>query len=219
MSAAQGVTRAYRPEVYQASLLQTWLDIAEHQDAKDRVLMPALARHFRPGRLLELGAGVGQLSTMIGQLGFEVVSSDYAQFFVDHMRTQGLDAHRVDATDISAADLGVFDNVFCQSITPFITTDYDIVAKSYRSAFAALRPGGHLVMIHAMVQRRRLMAGEMARHKELCEAAGFRAVHLTRQQLLPSRLYRQPFTVFAAALERALAPKFGHRFYLVATHP
>lgn len=219
MNSVSVVNRSYRPEVYQSGLLNTWLDIAAHQQAKDQVLMPDLIRQFLPGSVLELGAGVGQLSKMLSAAGFQVVASDYAQFFVDHMRANGLQAHRVDATDIGAAGLGEFDNVFCQSITPFITTDYDVVKAAYRSAFSSLRPGGRLIMIHAMVQRRALIESEMTRHAGMAEEAGFVVSSVTRQQLLPSRAYRPPFTAVARSLERRFAPKLGNRFVLVASRP
>ena len=105
------------------SSLASWIETGRRQEAKDRVLLPRLARNFVPGRVLELGAGAGQTSLILRDLGWEVVATDYAPFFVAHLQSVGLCAHRVDATDISESGLGTFPNIFCQSITPLITSD------------------------------------------------------------------------------------------------
>ncbi|MFT4101561.1 MAG: class I SAM-dependent methyltransferase [Burkholderiaceae bacterium] len=209
--------RGYHPEAYQRDdVIGQWQAIARRQHAKDRVLIPLLAQHFVPGRLLELGAGVGQLSLMLRDLGWDTVSSDFQPVFVEHQRSLGLEAHVVDATDIEHAGLGQFDNLFSHSITPFITHDYDIVAKTYRSTRQALTPGGVMVMVHAM-EKWRDVAAEMRRHQALARQAGYARVQVFRNQLLPSAAYRPPFTAPARAAELMLGRRLGSRFVLVAS--
>src|SRR4029077_5880788 len=175
---------AYAPAAYVPSSLASWIETGRRQEAKDRVLLPRLARSFAPGRVLELGAGAGQTSLILRDLGWEVVASDYAPFFVAHLQSLGLCAHRVDATDISESGLGTFPNIFCQSITPLITSDVPVIARTYRSIYASLEPGGRLVEIHAQAARRELPA-TMRMHVEQARRAGFTDVQIGRNQLLP----------------------------------
>jgi SAM-dependent methyltransferase len=209
--------RPYTTEEYSPDLLQTWLDIAQRQAAKDRILIPALARHFVAGRVLELGAGVGQLSKLLIGLGHKVVPSDYAGFFIDYMRKDGLEAHRVDATDIRAAGLGQFENIFCQGIPPFITSDYAIVKRTYASVLDALTPAGRLVQIHPEAWAH--VGRVMADHLRLCREAGFTQVKAFRNQLLPSTGYVAPFSLLARPAEALFGPSLGSRFVIVASRP
>ena len=179
------------------------------------MLLPMVARSFVPGRVLELGAGAGQASVILRDLGWEVVASDYAPFFVDHLRSLGLPAHRVDATDIAASRLGRFANIFCQSVTPLITSDLEVVARSYRSIHEALQPGGRLVEIHAQAARHELRS-TMRLHAEQARRAGFQGVSVVRNQLVPSRAYRAPLRPLAVLAERALGRHLGSRFVLTA---
>jgi SAM-dependent methyltransferase len=208
----------YAPEAYAPSSLASWIATGRRQEAKDRVLLPRLARSFVPGRILELGAGAGQTSLILQDLGWEVVASDYAPFFVAHLRSVGLCAHRVDATDISESGLGTFPNIFCQSITPLITSDVQVIARTYRSLYAALEPGGRLVQIHAQAARHDLPA-TMRMHAEHARRAGFADVRVARNQLLPSRAYGAPLRPVAALAERLLGRRLGNRFVLTAQRP
>ena len=209
---------AYAPEAYVPSSLASWIETGRRQEAKDRVLLPRLARNFVPGRVLELGAGAGQTSLILRDLGWEVVATDYAPFFVAHLQSVGLCAHRVDATDISESGLGTFPNIFCQSITPLITSDVRVIGRTYRSIYAALEPGGRLVEIHAQAARHELRA-TMRMHAEQAHGAGFTDVQVDRNQLLPSRAYGAPLRPVAAVAERWLGRWLGNRFVLTAQRP
>jgi 16S rRNA A1518/A1519 N6-dimethyltransferase RsmA/KsgA/DIM1 with predicted DNA glycosylase/AP lyase activity len=65
---------------------------------------PASLNCSGPAVLLELGSGAGQLTVLLRDRGFDVVASDYAPFFVEHLASLGLDARRVDATDIDSGE-------------------------------------------------------------------------------------------------------------------
>jgi SAM-dependent methyltransferase len=208
--------KPYDPDVYTPDLLAHWISEGERQAAKDRVLLPRIAELLGPGRVLELGAGAGQLTLLLRERGLDIVASDYAPFFVEHLVSLGLDARRVDAADIAAADLGTFPNIFAQSITPLITSDPDVIATTYRSLRAALEPGGRLVHIHAQAGRGELTA-TMRAHAALASEAGLRDVRVTRNQLLPSRAYEPPLTTLAALAERLFGARLGSRFVLSAT--
>ncbi len=208
--------KPYDPDAYTPDLLAHWISEGERQAAKDRVVLPRIAELLGPGRVLELGAGAGQLSIFLRDRGFDIVASDYAPFFVEHLASLGLDARRVDATDIAAADIGAFANIFAQSITPLITSNPDVIATTYRSIRAALEPGGRFVHIHAQAGRGELSA-TMRAHAALASKAGLRDVRVTRNQFLPSRAYEQPLTPLAAVAERLLGAHLGSRFVLSAT--
>jgi SAM-dependent methyltransferase len=214
-SRASRLKASYAPEVYTPSLLEDWIKTGRRQEAKDRIVLPRLVRHFVPGPVLELGAGAGQTAIILRDLGWDVVASDYAPFFVSHLQSLGFRAFRVDATDIGASGLGTFPNIFCQSITPLITSDVAVVARSYRSLYAALQPGGRLVQIHAQAARHELRA-TMRLHAEQARAAGFQQVRVVRNQLLPSVAYRLPLKPIATLAELAFGRYLGGRFVLTA---
>lgn len=210
---------AYDPDAYKGldDPIGIWSHIARRQADKDRILIPSLSRYFSPGSVLELGAGVGQLSILIRNHGYRVTASDYHQFFVDHMRSIGLDAYRVDALDIAAAGLGRFDNIFSQSISPLTTRDSDIVERAYQSMHDALAPRGRIVMIHAMCNWAEVHS-EMQRHLRIARRCGLRQVRTFRNQLLPSRAYGVLPSTLSRGLETVLGPRLGIRFVLVAEH-
>ena len=207
----------YQPEKYQPQVLQAWIDTAERQAPKDRLLIPRIARLFQPGPVLELGSAVGHLALLLRSLGHEVLASDYAPFFVEHMQQQGLKAVRIDATDIAAAGLPAYPNIFAQSISPFITTDLEVVARAYRSVWNALTPGGHFVLIHAMAPRRDLVQ-TMLDHQRLARAAGFEIFEFRRDQLLPTKVYAR-LPALAAPLDAAFGARLGSRFVLAGRRP
>lgn len=210
---------AYDPEAYTGldDPIGTWSHIARRQADKDRILIPSLSRYFSPGSVLELGAGVGQLSMLMRKHGYTVIASDYHQFFVDHMRSIGLDAYQVDALDIAAAGLGRFDNIFSQSISPLTTSDSDIIERAYQSMRDALAPRGRILVIHAMCNWLEVR-GEMRRHVRIAQRSGLERVRAFRNQLLPARAYGVLPPALSHGLETALGRRLGSRFVLVAEH-
>jgi SAM-dependent methyltransferase len=208
--------KPYDPDAYAPDQLAHWIGEGRRQAAKDRVLLPEIADLLGPGRVLELGAGAGQLTQLLRERGFDVVASDYAPFFVEHLASLGFEARRVDAANIAGSGGERFPNIFAQSITPLITSDRSVIATTYRSLRAALLPGGRIVHIHAQATRREL-AATMRVHASAASEAGLRDVRVMRNQLLPSRAYTPPLTALARIAERRLGHRLGCRFVLSAT--
>ena len=95
------------------------------------------------GTLLDLGAGCGGTSVVWKNLGLDVVASDLQPFFVEYMKTLGLNSEIVDATNIQES-LGTttFDVVFASGLTPQVRRVYGNAVKTYESIGKALNPGG-----------------------------------------------------------------------------
>lgn len=195
-----------------------WFAIAEHQAPKDKVLFPRMTSWFiRSEPVLEIGAGVGQLSLLAQESGFTVHASDYEAAFVDVLKSRDLTASQVDARAISDA----FEpdtrwaTVFSQGASPFVTADLDIVESAYQSVFDALRPGGRFVLLVARTSDPGRFS-KIGDHSELIGRIGFRELHRERNQALKSPWYRYPGS---GLVERLLAPRAGHRDLIVLERP
>ena len=102
---------------------------AARQDAKDRLFLQRMRRFLRPGTVLELGAGVGQLSMLMASMGFDVTASDIHPHLVAFMRSRGLKAEVVDARWIERTLHGPFDNVLTCGLHTLLTKDLEGAEK------------------------------------------------------------------------------------------
>ncbi len=105
-----------------------------------------LAGELRAGRVLDIGCGTGVLALLLVRRGIEVVGVDPAQASVDVARAKpGGDQVRWIRGDVAAlpplqVDLATMTANVAQEIV-----DQDDWRATLRGAYAALRPGGHLV--------------------------------------------------------------------------
>jgi len=191
---------------------------AARQEAKDRLFLRRIRRFLRPGTVLELGAGVGQLSSLLASIGFDVTASDIHPHLVAFMRSRGLEAEVVDARWIERTLRGPFDNVLTCGLHTLLTKDLEGAEDTYRSVFDVLRPGGRFVIV--------LGNGRpvphwctLDDHLPLIAKIGFQIVTRFREQVLPSVWYgRLPWLLLWAA-EATLGRLLGVRNNVVLERP
>jgi cyclopropane fatty-acyl-phospholipid synthase-like methyltransferase len=106
-----------------------------------------LVKRFQlKGKLLDLGAGCGGTSIVWKNLGFDVIASDLHPFFVDHMKSLGLNTAIVDATNIQdSLGTSTFDVVFASGLTPQVRRVYENAVKTYESIGNVLNKGGFFI--------------------------------------------------------------------------
>ena len=95
----------------------------------------------QPGeRILDLGCGDGVLSEKVTAVGAKLVGVDSSPEMIGAARQRGLDAHVMDATNLSFDR--EFDAVFSNAVLHWIKSDPDAVIAGVRRA---LKPGGRFV--------------------------------------------------------------------------
>ena len=172
---------------YDPGVLPSMIDTARRHLAKDRFFTEALAGCFRPGSILEIGAGCGQLSELLRQRQLDAVASDIQPFFVDYMVSRGLPATVLDALDLLAGIDAPYDNIFSQSISTLINPDPDTIRRTYESVGAALKPGGRFIFI--LPSRWGEHWSKASDHEQIAQAAGLLLLRRFHNQALPSPFY------------------------------
>lgn len=194
-----------------AALLPQWIATAARQDTAAKILLPPLLRRLAvqpDDPVLEVGAGVGQLSRIARDHGYSVLASDYLETFVAYMNDAGIPARQIDARHIDERDHWAA--VFAQGLSTLITRDMATVRQTYESIHAALRPGGRFLLIFPRGDRNRF--SRAADHRAIYSDVGFTELGRFRQQVLPARLYGRPL---AGVAERAIGRWLGVRDILV----
>lgn len=199
---------------YRLEDLAYYVNMARRHDAKDRLFLTRARAYLRPGTVLELGAACGQLSAILMQMGFRTIASDIQPFFVDYMKSRGLDATLVDATDIQATTPETFDNVVTQAISPLVCRDAEVIRRCYASIHRALRTRGRLLFIFPNALRRPRWS-TLEDHTPIIRATGFKTVAVFRDQVLPSAAYRSLPGWLTNATECAVGRRWGLRHVVV----
>jgi len=177
------ILRAY------SSNWKEWVDIAKRQAFVSRYLFPEVLSYFdKNNSILELGAGVGQLSMIAEEKGYDIVGSDYCPEFVQYMSARLKHTKRVDAQDILGDTSHAWSGIFTQGLSVLVTKDIGVIQKTYESIFEALEPGGRFVFIFPRADRSRY--SRMEEHRGVYIKAGFKEIALFRQQMLPAPLYK-----------------------------
>jgi|DewCreStandDraft_4_1066084.scaffolds.fasta_scaffold10583_3 SAM-dependent methyltransferase len=205
---------------YQDSIncLEQMKQDARRQFAKDSLFIRSLRSYFSPGPILEIGAGVGQLSLILQTLGFTVLASDIQPWMVEYMRTLGLNAQQIDCLNIYEATGQTFPNILAQGPSPFVTNSLHIVASAYQSVFDALADKGRFIFIFPDSADRSRYS-RLADHWPIIAKTGFRLIRHFRHQVLPSHFYRYVNTAIHALLENSLGRLIGIRNILILEKP
>jgi 2-polyprenyl-3-methyl-5-hydroxy-6-metoxy-1,4-benzoquinol methylase len=97
--------------------------------------------HVRaPGKILEVGSGLGREADYIESLGFDILRSDAAYSFVEYLHSQTKRAIMLNALK---DDFGaIFDMIFANAVTQHFTEED--MRLFLKKTHAALRPGGLL---------------------------------------------------------------------------
>ena len=193
---------------------EEWISISRKQKTKDKLLFPRIVKKFKKGKILEIGAGVGQLSQYAKELGYQVDSTDYEPKFVEYMTRIGLNAMVVDATRIGEKLFDKYDTIFTQGVSTLAGKDVEIIEATYKSIYDTLVPGGRFIFILARGNKSRF--SRLSEHKEIYKNVGFTELEVFRQQAFPSRLYGNKLIAW---LESILGPLLGIQDIAVLEKP
>jgi SAM-dependent methyltransferase len=169
--------------------LDTWIATARRQEAASGRLFLRLLPLLNVGPddpVLEVGAGVGQLTRIACEQGYSVTASDVVQSFLDYMKESGIPTMKIDARHIGEPN--TWAAIFTQGLSPIITRDLITVRETYESIHSALRPGGRFLLILPRGDQTRF--SRASEHRGIYTDAGFTEVAAFRQQLLPAKFYR-----------------------------
>ena len=129
----------YASEERLARRNQTYRELSEGESPED-VAFRALAE-AKPGRLLEIGCGVGQFAERVQrELASEVVAIDVSERMVELTRARGIETEIGDAQELPYAD-GEFDCVAANWVL-YHVPDID---RALVEAKRVLKPGGTIV--------------------------------------------------------------------------
>lgn len=114
--------------------------LAEGARDAEEMTFDAVAE-VKPGRLLDIGCGTGELAERImRELGVDVVAADLSPRMVDLARERGLEARLADIEDLPFKD-GDFDCV----VAAWVIYHAPDRGRAIRELARVLRPGGRLV--------------------------------------------------------------------------
>ena len=173
-----------------------------------------LAKRFQlQGKLLDLGAGCGGTSIVWKNLGFDVVASDLHPFFVDHMKTLGLNTAIVDATNIQdSLGASTFDVVFASGLTPQVRRVYENAVKTYESIGQTLNTGGFFIFDFT-IARTEEYKKTFYNTQEIIDMINsfdyFELVDTHKIKACPARFYRHWNQHLLFAADQLLSPIFG----------
>jgi SAM-dependent methyltransferase len=200
--------------MYTPDRLEYWIETSRNQSCKDEIFMRNIQKYFSPGNVLEIGAGVGQLSLILKARGFDVTSSDIEDFFVAHMRSKGLKAVKLDATNIMKGTNLLFDNIIAQGVSPFVSKDLSVVRSSYESVYESLNACGRFIFF-APITKETDRFSNITEHQEIISETNFKVIKVFRNQVLPSRWYRYVPSFLVDVLESSFGKKYGIRSVII----
>src|ERR1051325_3325163 len=185
------------------------VNMGRRHELRDREFLHTLARHFRPGPILELGASTGHLALLLQENGYDVTGSEVEPKLVRAIASRGVKAALVDATQDIVTQTGeTYANILAQGVIPLIRRDRDTVRRSLRAIHDALKPQGRLLCVSPYAWRQP-NPGAFFSPKEQMEIARnsglFEPVIAYPHQVVPPQLYRPWNAKFLNLLDHKLA--------------
>ena len=189
-----------------------WIGIAERQRYVTDYLFPDILQYFsKKQKILELGAGVGQLCKVANTSGYSVLGSDYCDNFVSYMRENNMTAVKIDALNIEHNTQNTsFDGIYAQGLSVLVTKDEEIISCTYRSIYKALTPKGRFIFIFPRGSK--IKYSRASEHEKIYSNIGFKKIHSFRQQAFPAFLYKYRIIRF---FEKFLGSFFGIRDIII----
>jgi hypothetical protein len=149
----------------------------------------------------------------LSECGVEVIASDREPIFVDYMRSHGLDALVVDASDIGSSGLGAQKNILTQGLAPLISPDLEIVENCYRSIHGALEPSGRAIVVIPRGDPRRYSRYYL--HRPILDRLPLATVVAFRHQAIPAKWYRRLPSWVTWILDQTIGRLVGIRDVIV----
>jgi SAM-dependent methyltransferase len=196
------------------------VNMGRRHELRDREFLRTLARHFRPGSILELGASTGHLALLLQENGYDVTGSEVEPKLVRAIASRGVKATLVDATrDIVAQTGRTFPNVLAQAVSPLFHRDQTRLLAALLCIHAALEPSGRFINIgpYAWRQFEPRACFSPREQIDLTRSCGlFRMIACYPHQVLPPGLYRRWNARLLNLLDHKLAYVASTRLVWVA---
>ena len=205
--------------IYDITCVEIWKNKALERVFRDIEFYSKIKKYFNNGSVLELGSAVGNIAKILEDLGFEVVASDYFDFFVDYERKIGLNAYKVDATEIYNYLSKKFDNVLAQGLSPIMRRDKEMVKKTYLSIHNALKEHGRLIMIQTAYihkpSKRKTYLSKDEQLEIVREMNIFKVVKVIKHQFVHHKFYSYFNKGFLSFLDFTLAKILPFRHAII----
>jgi len=163
-------------------------------ELRDRYFLRGLARYFRPGPTLELGASTGHLAAVLQADGYDIMASEISSKLVHAIAARGVDAQLVDATKNIVAQTGRrFTNILAQCIGPLIHRNRQQSLLALIQICDGLDPSGRFICIGSYAWRQSDPTAFFSPREQIAlaqESGHFRMIACFPHQVVPPALYR-----------------------------
>ena len=221
MSACQPTSpkgRRIMPESYLKSQsdLERWEKITIRQRLRDAEFLTRLARYFRPGWILELGAGCGNLTSILIRMGRKVLATDIEPLFLEYLSRNRIPCCYCSAEAIGETFRFPVENILTQGLTPLISRDLGLVERTYSSIYSALAPGGRFIFIFPQDFLGKRYS-KMSDHIPILSKFPFSNSYYFNNHIFPTNFYTESNRKVIGFLDYFLGKFFGFRTILILT--
>lgn len=123
-------------------------------DNFNRWMYETVVRHLQPGRVIEVGSGIGNISQLFLDSGWEITLSDIRENYCGYLEETfsgrpglqdivQLDLVHPEFDTVYSDQLGQYDNLYALNVIEHIEDD----TLALRNCYKLLRPGGRMVIL------------------------------------------------------------------------